>query len=346
MIERLLKTPLSILSLVGGLAVGAAAKGAIARRRKLRRVDPRLRSMALAAMPPILPALVPLMRIATQKRRTAPPPGVTVQEHRVVSRFGGPDIRVVALRRANSAQTGRALLWMHGGGYLIGAPEIDFRLLGRMLEMLDVTIYSVDYRLAPHSPFPAALNDAFSVLQWLIENSPELRISPGAIAVGGNSAGGGLAAGLAQRALDEGITLACQILMYPMLDDRTACLPDHEGRGELVWTPNNNRLGWRAYLGHEPGLHAIAPYAAPARRENVSRLAPAWIGVGTLDLFYPEDLRYAERLGAAGVACETAIVPDAPHAFDLTNFDHPIARGFHESMIATLDTAFAKTAST
>jgi len=344
MIGRVLKTPLSLLALAGTLALGAAAKGALGRRRKLQRVDPCLRSVGLATMPPIVPALVPLMRIATQKRKVTPPPGIEVQQRYVASRFGGPDIRVVTLRREDAAERGRALLWLHGGGHLIGTPEIDFLLLGRMLEALDVTIYSVDYRLAPQFPFPAAHNDAFSVLQWLVDNGADLGIRPGAIAIGGNSAGGGLAAGVAQRAHDEGIALACQALMYPMLDDRTACLADHEGRGELVWTPANNRLGWSAFLGQEPGAKAISPYAAPARRETLAGLAPAWIGVGTLDLFYSEDLRYAERLVAAGVPCETAIVPDAPHAFDLLNFEHPIARGFHEGMIAALEAGFARKA--
>ncbi len=323
----------------GATAIAILAAAALRRAKKTSRVHPELRSIALVAVPPILPALVPLMQKAIRKRKVTPPADVRVDEYQVPSRFGGPDVRVVRLRRAMSADKGPALLWLHGGGYLIGAPEIDFALLARILEGVDITIFSVDYRLAPQHPFPAALDDAMSVIAWLAESAAEIGIDSHVRCVGGNSAGGGLAAALAQRAYDADIPIAFQLLMYPMIDDRTACRADHGGRGELVWTPRNNRHGWSAYLGQDPGQDDVPEYAAAARREQLTGLAPAWIGVGSLDLFYEENRRYSESLRESGVQCELRVVEDAPHGFDLLSFETAIARAFHDSMIAALASA-------
>ena len=228
---------------------------------------------------------------------------------------------------------------------MIGTPELDLQLLARILQGVDIAIYSVDYRLAPQNPFPAALDDAMTVLRWLTAEGAKFGIDPQNIAVGGNSAGGGLAAALAQRACDESIPLTFQLLMYPMLDDRTACRANHGGRGELVWTPSNNRYGWASYLGHAPGTEQRPlPYAVPARREKLVELPPAWIGVGSLDLFYEENREYTERLRAAGVVCALDVVADAPHAFDLFNFGSERVRAFHDRMIASLISAYGRRA--
>ena len=155
-----------------------------------------------------------------------------------------------------------------------------------------------------------------ATLKWMAKHADELGIDPDRIAVYGASAGGGLAAAIAQRSFDEGIALRAQALGYPMLDDRTALRDDHAGRGELTWSPSSNRFAWTAYLGREPRLSDAPEYAAPARRADVAGLAPAWIGVGELDLFYEECVAYAERLTAAGVPCELVTVPGMYHGAD------------------------------
>jgi acetyl esterase/lipase len=324
----------------GFTALAALVAASVNRSRKVSKVSPELRSLAMIAMPAVQPLLIPLMRRMTRHRisRTTAPPGVVVTEQWVRPSSGDLDLRVVILQRSGHHGTDKrpALLWLHGGGYVIGTPEIDFALLARILDAANIVILSVDYRLAPRDPFPAPLNDAVTALHWAIDQSEALGIDRHRIAVGGNSAGGGLAAALAQRARDEGISLTFQLLMYPMLDDRTACRTDHEGRGELIWNPRNNRYGWRSYLGHAPGTDRTALHAAPMRTKQLAGLPPAWIGVGSLDLFYREDVAYAERLHEAKVPCELHVVADAPHAFDRFNFDTETSRHFHASMIAAL----------
>jgi acetyl esterase/lipase len=149
------------------------------------------------------------------------------------------------------------------------------------------------------------------------------------VAVGGASAGGGLAACLAQRLRDEGGRQpAVQLLVYPMLDDRTAAQRELDDGGHLVWHNRSNRAGWSAYLGAAPGVPETPAYAAAARCADLRGLPPAWIGVGDLDLFWGEDRAYAERLEAAGVAVELVEIAGAPHGFDTMAPDVPLARTF------------------
>ncbi|MGV0627476.1 alpha/beta hydrolase [Mycolicibacter minnesotensis] len=200
-----------------------------------------------------------------------------------------------------------ALLWIHGGGYVLGPAAQDDRLCRKFSAQLGATIASVDYRLAPEHPYPAGLEDCWAALIRLAELPG---VDPERIAIGGASAGGGLAAALAQLAADRGdVTPTLQLLVYPMLDDRSAALPAN--RAYRLWNPRNNRFGWSSYL-----QDADPQAAVPARRADLSALAPAWIGVGTLDLFYDEDLAYAQRLRQAGVPCEIEVVAGAFHGFD------------------------------
>ncbi|MGH3633368.1 MAG: alpha/beta hydrolase, partial [Mycobacterium sp.] len=197
-----------------------------------------------------------------------------------------------------------ALLWIHGGGYVLGsAKQVDGRCR-RFSRELGITVASVEYRLAPEHPYPAALEDCYSALTWLTA-LPE--VDPARVAIGG----GGLAAALALLARDRGdVTPALQLLAYPMLDDRSAKAP--ASRSYRMWNPRSNGFAWTAYLGD-----ADPQVAVPARREDLSGLAPAWIGVGTHDLFHDEDLAYAERLTRAGVPCRVEVVSGAFHGFDL-----------------------------
>jgi acetyl esterase/lipase len=192
-------------------------------------------------------------------------------------------------------------------------------------------VAAVDYRLAPKHPYPTPLEDCYTALGWLAEQPG---IDPSRIAIGGASAGGGLAAGLAQLARDrDGVKPAFQLLVYPMLDDRTALRTDIDERGFRLWNNRANAFGWRCYTGREPGTDPVDVYAVPGRNDDLSGLAPAWIGVGTQDLFHDEDIAYAERLRAAGVACDVEIVPGAFHGFDAVAPKAPVAIAFRDSVL-------------
>lgn len=230
-----------------------------------------------------------------------------------------------------------ALLWSHGGGYLIGGPEQDEARSIAFARELGITVAAIRYRLAPAHPAPAAVEDAHAALRWLAR-APG--VDPERIAVGGASAGGGLSAALALLAHDRGeVRPAFQLLVYPMLDDRTVLRTDLDTRHVRVWTARSNRFGWTSYLGREPGSPDVSAYAAPARREDLGGVAPAWIGVGTLDLFHDEDLAYARRLEEAGVRCELDVVPGAFHGFDAILRHAGVSRAFRAAQTAALRAA-------
>jgi acetyl esterase/lipase len=237
-------------------------------------------------------------------------------------------------RPANPSGPTPALLWIHGGGYVLGSAAQDDRLCRRFADALGATVASVDYRLAPQHPYPTPLEDCYSALTWLA-GLPA--VDPARVAIGGASAGGGLAAALALLARDrDEVALVAQLLVYPMLDDRSGSAAGLDHPGHRLWTQTSNRFGWAAYLGD-----ADPAVAVPARRDDLSGLPPAWIGVGTLDLFHDEDLAYAERLRAAAVPCQVEVVPGAFHGFDQIVAKAQVSRSFVESQCDMLRQAFA-----
>jgi acetyl esterase/lipase len=254
---------------------------------------------------------LPLARL--QSRIPMPSGGGVTVTKRII---GAPAVPVHVTTPATGTAPRAAVLWIHGGGMIAGSPQFEAMGTARLARSLGVVTVSPDYRLAPEHPFPAPLDDCMTTLRWMRENAGELGIDADRIAVMGASAGGGLSAAVAQRSHDEGIALRAQVLMYPMLDDRTVLREDHDGRGRFVWTPSSNRFGWTAYLGRAPRLADAPEYAAPARRTDLIGLPPAWVGVGELDLFYDEDVSYAESLKACGVPCELVTVPGMYHAAD------------------------------
>lgn len=290
---------------------GAGILWGLHREAQLRRVPRELRSLNLRRPTPMWHAsLAPVLRRLTDIP-TAVVDGVVVRE----AMAGG--VRVLLHEPAGRTRPSGAVVWMHGGGLMLGRAENANERCSTFARDLGVLVVSVDYRLAPESPFPAAIDDCTAALAWVHEQAAELGIDPGRVAVGGDSAGGGLAACLAQRAHDEGLPVALQVLVYPMLDDRTGLGGDRRGiRGPLTWTPRANRAGWSAYLGHPVGEEEDRAYAVAARRPDLSGLAPAWVGVGEFDLFHDEDVEYAQRLGAAGVPCELVTVPGMYHGAD------------------------------
>ena len=219
--------------------------------------------------------------------------------------------------RPAQCKSSAALLWIHGGGYVLGSPKQDYALCSQVAAELGVVVVATAYRLSPEHPFPAPLDDCHAAWNWMIASADSLGIDKNRIAVGGQSAGGGLAAGLVHRLHDEGgVQPVAQWLLCPMIDDRTATDRNLDAVGHRVWNNRLNRIGWTAYLGREPGGADVPPLAAPARRTDLSGLPPAFIGVGSVDLFVEEDRVHAERLRAAGVPCEYLEVEGAPHGFE------------------------------
>lgn len=216
----------------------------------------------------------------------------------------------------------------------MGTPEQGEGLCSRLATELGIMVVSVDYRLAPEHPFPAALDDCYAALGWVHRNADILGIDPTRLAVGGDSAGGGLAASLAQVALDRGGPKLCfQLLQYPMLDDRTALRSGLDG---LVWTMRSNRWAWRSYLGHALTAPEHRPFASPSRRTDLDGLPPAWIGVGSVDLFYDECVDYAARLEAAGVPCDLHIEPGMYHGAETLRPKAPAMIAFLDRLVAAL----------
>lgn len=230
------------------------------------------------------------------------------------------------------------LLWLHGGGYMIGSASMDALRLQAWAARFDCVTVSVEYRLAPEDPFPAAHDDAMDALGWLVERSDELGIDLSRIVVAGASAGGGLAAGVVLAARDRGIPLAGQLLFYPMIDDRQQTASSHWDAP--VWPPTANTFGWRAYLGDLYGGDVPA-YAAPARATDVRGLPRSLLIVGGADGFYDETVAYASRLAHAGVPTDLRVYAGAPHGFDLMAPDASVTREALRDAEAWLANVFA-----
>ena len=241
--------------------------------------------------------------------------GVTREEIHAAG-GAGPDVRGLLYRPSAEAASGAGYLHIHGGGYVLGTPESSDATNLEICARLGVVVLSVDYRLAPEHPIPAPLDDCYTGLAWLHAQADALGVDRNRIGIGGESAGGGLAAALAIKARDAGEYAIChQHLTYPMLDDRTGT-PERPGDplvGEFVWTRQSNQYGWRSYLGDAP---ARAPQV-PGRLEDFTGLPATWMATAALDLFRDENIDYARRLMEAGVRTELISYPGGCHGFQM-----------------------------
>lgn len=253
----------------------------------------------------------------------APAPKIAPAISVTNERFGDAAVRVYRPDKVSGA----ALLWIHGGGLVIGRPEQNDAICVDFARQLNLVVVSVRYRLAPENRYPAAIDDCLAAWSGLLERAGAFGIDVNRIVVAGQSAGGGLAACLAQRVRDAGGPQpAGQLLFCPMLDDRTAARRELDPIKYFLWTNRANRSAWTWYLGVPPGSSEIAPYAAAARQSSLQGLPPAWISAGELELFHDEIRDYARRLQASGVTCQLQVVPRAAHAVELMAPQAPAIR--------------------
>ena len=245
-------------------------------------------------------------------------PGVDMEDHWAPGAPGDPDVMVRIYTPSDLEGPVPALYWIHGGGMVLGNVAMNDLACKEVALEMGCVVASVEYRLAPEHPHPAPIEDCYAGLKWLAENSDSLGVDRARIAIGGASAGSGLAAALALLARDRGeVGIIFQQLIYPMLDDRNITPSSHYVQHPKVWNRKANIAGWSALLGKPAGSDDVSPYASPARAEDLSGLPPAFIIVGELDLFLDEDIEYAQRLIQAGVPTELHVFPGAFHGSDL-----------------------------
>ncbi len=313
-------------------------------------VDPELVAM-LDTFPALTltPESLELIRTSLKEMNTQTPinlpdfSAISVHEHSVPGPQGAPDVRVLVYLPTRRSTPLPAVLWVHGGGYVLGSADQEDLGVKSIVSTVGCVAVSVDYRLAPETPHPGPVEDCYAALTWLYSHAEELGVDATRIAIGGASAGGGLAAGLALLTRDRGeVPLAFQLLIYPMLDDRTVTSAEpHSYTGEYIWTPDANRFGWTALLGQEPGGPDVSPYAAAARADHLEGLPPTFISVGSLDLFLEEDMEYARRLMRAGVPTELHVYPGAFHGFNMAA-DARVSQAFMRDQLDALARSLRK----
>jgi len=284
-------------------------------------------AVALDVVPPWLARSVTPQTIEARRagERAAPPVEgaalrrggrFTVEERRIPGPAGAPAVVVLVCRPTWVAAPTTAVLHLHGGGMIGGGTRTTIAEPLDWAEHLGATVVSVDYRLAPEHPYPAQVEDCYAALLWLGGQAPSLGVDPRRIVVAGVSAGGGLAAALALLTRDrDGPSLAGQMLLCPMLDDRNDTVSAHQMAGTGIWDRTSNQTGWDALLGAARGGLEVAPYAAPARATDLTGLPPAYLDVGSAETFRDETVAYASRLWQAGGIAELHVWPGGFHGY-------------------------------
>jgi acetyl esterase/lipase len=311
-------------------------------------VDPDLRDIA-QYMRNMYEGLSPMSMEKLEARRagiaamaTPPLPGIPVEEKTIPGIDGHPDVTIFIVNAGSEpAAPGamrRGILHLHGGGFNASSARSGLPNIQALAAELGCVAVTVEYRLAPETPYPGALMDSYATLAWLHKNGAQFGVDPSGVVLLGESAGGGHAALLSLYARDRNeFNIAFQALIYPMLDDRTASsrpVPAHIGA--FGWNADANRFGWQCFLGQPPGTDLVPEAAVPARSQNLAGLPPTFIGTGALDLFVSEDIAFAHRLITAGVPTELQVVPGAIHGFDMLAKDSAVSKRFHATKLAVL----------
>ncbi len=288
------------------------------------RVDPELRKL-LEMTPPTelnhenLAAAREMQAELTRLANTQLPEveGVSQEDLMVPGTAGDPDVRIRIYKPTEQTETLPGFFWIHGGGYVLGSIDSNDFANKLWVKNVGCVSVSVDYRKAPEAPYPAPVEDGYTALKWMFTHADELGIDNSRIAVGGASAGGGLASGLALMVRDRAeMTVIAQLLMYPMINDKNIAPASETLPDTHIWSRAKNLFGWKCYLGQEPGSDGVPIYAAAFRATDLSGLPPTLIVVGDLDLFLEENIDYARRLIQAGVLTELHVYPGAYHGFN------------------------------
>jgi acetyl esterase/lipase len=242
-----------------------------------------------------------------------PPASIDITKRTIPGPAGDPDVEVCVLRPKGMQTKVPGMLWIHGGGFVLGDVDGDLVLPSGLVDELGIVVVSVEYRLAPEHPFPAPTEDCYAALTWMAENLDELGIDPARLSIGGLSAGAGLAAGVALMARDRGgPVLNFQLLDIPEVDDRLSTASMKQFVDTPLWNLPNAILSWQAYLGPEH-VGEPSPYAAPARATDLSGLPPAYVVTCEFDPLRDEGIEYAMRLMQAGVPVELHHYPGTFH---------------------------------
>ena len=271
--------------------------------------------------------------------------GLDCSERHIPSLDPGVDVRIRVYRsKTRKDERVPGVVFLHGGGYAIGAPEQNGALYETLIGLRDCVVVAPDYRKSLDAPYPAAVHDSYATLLWLHQNAAELGVREDQLIVMGQSAGGGLTAAVTLMARDRGeVPVAFQLPLYPMIDDRneTESARDNDAP---VWSEKHNRLAWRLYLGGLSG-DDVPTYAAPARETSYAGLPPTATFVGSLDPFRDETIQYVENLRAAGVDVEFRLYEGCYHGFDGIRADSKVGREanafVHEQFCAAVDSRFA-----
>ncbi len=294
-------------------------------------VDPELREGAELILSRPLPDPLDHKAILAMRQGVPPPaaplpaPAPAIEMRRIPGTKGQPEVSIAVIGARRDGGNRPAVLHIHGGGFILGRMQDTFVASQQLSEELDCVVVEVEYRLSPETVFPGPLEDCHTALVWLHANAAELGVNSSSIAVMGESAGGGMAAMLAIAARDRGsVPLCYQVLIYPMLDDRTGTtrrVPPFIGT--IGWNEAGNAVGWSSLMGVPAGSDRVPIGAVPARTSDLSGLPPTFIGVGAIDLFVDENIAYAQRLIAHAVPTQLLVVPGAYHGFD---FIAPLSR--------------------
>lgn len=238
-----------------------------------------------------------------------------------------------------------AVFWIHGGGYVMGHPDVDDGICEKFVLEANCVVVSIDYRLAPEHPYPAAIEDCYAGLKWMVDNAEKLKIDASRVAIAGPSAGGGLTAALALLARDRGgPEVIFQMPLYPMIDDQNNTFSSHEITEEVLpkaWNRESNEIAWKMYLG-ELDPNDVPQYAAVARAKDLSGLPPTYTCVGQLDPFRDETITFVTRLAQAGVPVEFHLYPGCFHGFDAYSSNAEISRRARDEYVRAMAKALHK----
>lgn len=287
----------------------------------------------------LTPEMIPLMR---ESQVTAPIDEVLSGRkvtHREITIPGyqGADLVASIFAREDHVSPGPGIFHTHGGGMIIGDRFTGIDVMLDWVERFDAVCISIEYRLAPEFPDPYPVEDCYAGLVWTSQHAAELGIDAERLLIAGASAGGGLAAGVALLARDrKGPKLFAQCLIYPMIDDRNETISSHQVDGEGVWDRTSNFTGWDALLGDRRGTEDVSIYAAPSRASDLSGLPPAYIDVGTAEVFRDEDVAYASQIWADGGIAELHVWPGGFHGFDMMAPHAALAQAMTASRTAWL----------